>query len=92
MTTGMIFSRIQKVFPSVTFREVLELINDAVTSEFPDILNKKKTILIDMVTDQRYYALPQDVIKINKVFVKSSDGTYRPISRLVGFVDTGDIT
>lgn len=90
MNVGIIFSKIKKVFPDVTQRKVIEFINEAVVSELPDILNEEKRIFVDLVADERFYKLPEDVIKVNKVLIKNFDGVFVPIDRLVGSVDTGD--
>lgn len=90
MTVGMMFSRVRENFPDITLRKMIELVNEAVTSEFPNVLNKSKRIYIDLVADKRYYTLPEDVIEIDKIYIKSSGGKWRPIKRIVGPIDTGD--
>lgn len=85
----MIYSRVKKIFPEVTFPEVIALINDAF-DDGDDILQGLHKTKISVVDDQLLYTLPDEVINVDRIFYLNSDSVYKPFPRLIGKIDVGD--
>lgn len=90
MTIQHIYSRVRKIFPAVTFPEIVALINDAYDDgdQFLTGYNRKK---INVVKGKLLYTPGDEVISIERVFYLSKDNKYKPIPRLIGNIDIGDL-
>ena len=64
--------------------EAIEYFNDALADFSESTGMEKTTFTFDLVTDQRYYDIPENVLSISRVEYDTSGSTGKEIPRLVG--------
>jgi len=93
ITIGMMYSRAKRVNPNLTLREFVDYLNEAIETEFPELLGKTQFTKITVQDGRRYYPFPESVDVIKVVYYKDSEDNYRIIKRITSApVEAPDIT
>ncbi|MFC1535735.1 hypothetical protein ACFL4H_00045 [Candidatus Neomarinimicrobiota bacterium] len=92
MKPTFIHQRAKRIDPSLSFRELIELVNEGMREAY-DILGEEAYETANVVEDQRFVDLGDDTItEVLELYYMDSEGRYRPLDRLIGRADIGDQT
>lgn len=84
MTLQKMLEIVRQHHPNVGETEVVEYFNDALADYSENTEMVKTRFTFDLVTDQRYYDIPDNVLSISRVEYDTSESTGKEIPRLVG--------
>ena len=84
MTLQKMLEIVRQHHPNIGETEAIEYFNDALADFSENTSMVKTTFDFDLVTDQRYYDIPENVLSISRVEYDVSGSTGKEIPRLVG--------
>ena len=83
MTVKQLIQRIEIAMGPAPHGYLMQLINDGLKEISGEMKKLRKSQKADLIEDQRWYAISEDMIDIDTVYIKDDKGDYTKVPRIM---------